>query len=564
MSTTMDTVKIESSADRMVDVEIGKESDETTVTTTESEASESGVCTMRRTLRYLAFGVGSVVFLFGVIIVASWLSPTQETKMHLEAVPETTTTTPKVAVEDYYASFTTPSADAGRYEGQASQTFGVMSSDGMFTNAMTTNSVTSASGSFGSATIENPTNGEAFGVIESQFQNNAPTGPVVANAAYKCGCSACTEEVLNTVILPVGRTCGDWIDFYPIYHAHETATEQEACRRVAFEYPYQCAMCDPSRCGLRAETFEPPSEWVPPVMEIAPRSAPAPKVAHEMYCFPPEGQRTTYPIWGGMELQVKESGEGLCGPGWNGFSSDTVKVAGDELTLMYANKVGSEVRVTLPNNQLFTYGTYSFSVKSVAVYDKARKVIDNMLPKDLVLGLFSWDDTEDYASHENWNHEVDIEISRWNVTDNADVQFLTQPPGFPQMYRFFSGEEGGTYDQGGHVYEFTWLPNRIDWNTNAGGGQTFSLTTERSLFGPTADLVQCMPSGNTEMRLNLWNMAGAFVPDGLRETDTVEVVIDDFSFIPSKTLFAKDGDYCSKHCQCATSSLCMNGICTAQ
>jgi hypothetical protein len=267
-------------------------------------------------------------------------------------------------------------------------------------------------------------------------------------------------------------------------------------------------------------------------------------------------------MWNGMKVQVKQDA-GVCGPGNNMFSNTTAYAKDGELYLTYANQQASEVRVTLPNRQVFGYGTYKFSVKSIQVLNEAGTVLDNKLPKDLTLGIFTWDDTDNYAVHENFNHEVDIEISRWDCEDNADVQFLVQPAGFPQMYRFFSGKKGATYDQNGHEFEFTWLPNRIDWATTAGGGQTFSLTTEEALYKKVPDFIQCMPSGYTEIRLNLWNVNGAEIPAGLSATDHVEVVIDKFSYVASEVAYAADGDFCSKSCQCGPASDCLNGRCTS-
>ena len=69
------------------------------------------------------------------------------------------------------------------------------------------------------------------------------------------------------------------------------------------------------------------------------------------------------------------------------------------------------MRVLLPQEEMpFHYGEYSFSVKSVQVIDGTTGVIveNGVLPVTLILGLFTWDATEDYARHENYNHEVDI------------------------------------------------------------------------------------------------------------------------------------------------------------
>eukprot|EP00978_Attheya_sp_CCMP212_P048125 scaffold475317_cov130-Attheya_sp.AAC.1 len=55
------------------------------------------------------------------------------------------------------------------------------------------------------------------------------------------------------------------------------------------------------------------------------------------------------------------------------------------------------------------------------------------------------------------------------------------------------------------------------------GGHTFHLKTEEELFKGVPDYVQCMPSVNTEVRMNLWNMLGAIQPAGLNARAKVEV-----------------------------------------
>jgi len=180
---------------------------------------------------------------------------------------------------------------------------------------------------------------------------------------------------------------------------------------------------------------------------------------------------------------------------------------------------------------------------------------------------------ESYAVHENYNHEVDIEISRWDCETNSDLQFLVQPPGFPQMHRLFTGDPTATrdekkYQQGGQVYEFTWNPAQIDWETTAGGAgdnSRFVLKTEEAVFREVDDFVQCLPDagGDMEVRLNLWNMLGAQQPAGLSFA-TVEVVIDNFSFQPSGTTHLPEGSVCSKHCQCEKGvAECIDRVCTA-
>jgi len=265
-------------------------------------------------------------------------------------------------------------------------------------------------------------------------------------------------------------------------------------------------------------------------------------------------------------VEVKE---GFCGPSTNTFSTNTVSVDNDELTLEF-KKVGniweaSEVRVILPDNEMpFPYGTYSFSIKSVSVLDASSTVISQVLPDNLILGLFTWDTTESYAIRENYNHEVDIEISRWNDPGAPDVQFLVQPYDDPNnpYPRSYSGATGNTYDQGGHVYDFLWNPGKVSWATDAGSGLNHSISTEDFVQNGNIDYVQCLPA-DVEVRMNLWNGDGNIAPSGLSDTERVAVVIDNFAFTPSGERFVAEGEYCSKHCQCSNdeSVACVEGRC---
>jgi hypothetical protein len=364
----------------------------------------------------------------------------------------------------------------------------------------------------------------------------------------RCGCADCTDEIWNT--LTAGYSCGARIDYLATYTS-EYPTEEDACRQVAgVEFPSACGPgCNPDRCDGR----------IPPVTpSLTPESS--------LYCFPEYAQRTRFEnVWGKYTVEVKEGTS--CGPGDNKFTTNTVSVVNDELKLQFKKGddgwEGSEVRVILPEEEMpYTYGTYSFSVKTVSVLDMdASTVIDTVLPQSLVLGLFTWDDTEIYAIHENWNHEVDIEISRWNIPGDPDAQFLVQPPKDPQYVRFYSGS-GSTYDQGGHVYDFTWNPGKVTWYTDAAGGKNHSYATEDAIFAGLNDYVQCLPA-DVEIRMNLWNMFGSVMPVGMSANQVVEVVIDDFSFTPSNLEYVMDGGYCTKPCQCDASSTCVSSICVA-
>ena len=352
--------------------------------------------------------------------------------------------------------------------------------------------------------------------------------------------------------------------------------EMEACAFVSAEFQSVCGpFCDPStcdgQCPLYAEPYTAPAET---------GSIESLSIQDAVYCFPKYNKRERYTnTFGGTYIiEAKDGQRGPCGPGDNAFTSDTVSydTATQELTLEY-KKIGSswkasEVRLLKSKTDpTFGYGTFTFSVKSVSVYDESNNVISSALPPDLVLGLFTWDTTEDYASHENWNHEVDVEISQWgDPTQYKDVQFLTQPhhprgPHFPD--RLSSGGLSATssaeFVQGGQAYGFTWEPNKISWYTTAGGGQSRVYSTQIAKEACAEDYIQCLPA-NVEVRLNLWDMNGSsdsFAPSvaSLSDETRVEVVIDSFDFIPSSMNHVPDGGGCSKHCQCGPSSICGTG-----
>jgi hypothetical protein len=396
--------------------------------------------------------------------------------------------------------------------------------------------------------------------------NNNPQEPT--KPAEHCGCYDCTEQVWNA--LADTLACGARI-IYVAGDIAEYPTEADACRLVAGEFPTICGpACNPDNCdGRDPSSSGDPADATQSAVAVS-EQEPIPPFTltpeSSIYCFPEYAQRTRYEdVWGKYTVEVKE---GItCGPADNAFTTDTVSLDSNELKLQFKKGdngwEGSEVRIILPEEEMpFIYGTYSFSVKGVVVLDASTSaVIDTVLPQSLVLGLTTWDDTEIDDIHENWNHEVDIQISRWNKPNNADTQFLVQPPESPQLYRFYSGL-GSTYNQGGHVYEFAWNPGKVTWYTDAAGGMNHSYATEDALFAGLNDYVQCLPA-DVEVRINLWNMFGNVLPIGMLDSEIVQVVIDDFSFTPSNLQYVLDGGYCTKHCQCDTSSMCVNGICTS-
>lgn len=390
-----------------------------------------------------------------------------------------------------------------------------------------------------------------------------PTDDFTING-LRCGCAECNDDAWNTDA--GGPTCGERISWLVRNEKSLYPSVNDACMQVADREFSQCSACNPAKCNGGSNDMYESSGKLPTQGTTADDgySEMTLSARTPLYCFPDFEKRTRWRnVWGKYTVEVKES-DALCGPSDNKFGTNTVSLADNNQIKLQFKKVGndwegSEVRVRLPEDQMpFVYGKYSYSIKSVQVIDaKNDAVIDDKLPPSLILGLFTWDATEDYAGHENFNHEVDIEISRWNIPGNEDLQFLVQPPGDPQMARFYSG--GGTsYKQGSRTLAFDWRPAEIEWFGDRGESHVYSSRTALAAGAP--DHTQCLPA-DMEIRMNLWHLFGTSTPSGMEDGHVVEVVIDDFTFTPSGLTEVEEGGVCTKDCQCGRSSSCTGNVC---
>ena len=407
----------------------------------------------------------------------------------------------------------------------------------------------------------------------------------------RCGCMECDENVWNTDADTF--TCGERISWLVRNKKDLYPSVKEACMQVAGREFGQCSGCNPVKCGSNTDESEDISP-MPIGLAGTGYTETTLTARTPLYCFLDFKERTRWRnVWGKYTVEVKESDQ-VCGPSNNKFTTNTVSLLDKNQLKLQFKKVGntweaSEVRVRLPEAQMpFLYGKFSFSVKSVEVIDIVTgDAIDNKLPPTLILGLFTWDDTEDYATHENFNHEVDIEISRWGKNHEEDLQFLVrlnlslnsptrvfsraivasrflffnppqvQPPGDEQMARFYSG--GGTsYKQGRRSFSFDWRPAEIEWFGDRGESHLYSAST--ALAAGVADHTQCLPA-DMAVRMNLWHLYGSSKPAGMANNHVVEVVIDNFAFAPNGLTVVPEGGVCTKDCQCGSSSRCASNMC---
>jgi hypothetical protein len=229
-----------------------------------------------------------------------------------------------------------------------------------------------------------------------------------------CGCNDCTLSVWNTAAerFDGDHTCGERITW--VNH-NMGVSEEDACVSVAGEFPTVCGKaCHPYRCDGRQVPYEVADEEFPvQAGDLTPET--------ELYCYPPAAQRQRWTgVWGNdFIMEAKEtvnSGFVTCDPGSNYFTTDRIAFDGQELTFELARDaatgrwMGAEVRLVLPD-AAFSYGAYEWSVPTIRIVDtRDGSVVPGPLPPGLVLGLFTWDSTEDFALRENRNHEVDVSI----------------------------------------------------------------------------------------------------------------------------------------------------------
>jgi hypothetical protein len=373
-------------------------------------------------------------------------------------------------------------------------------------------------------------------------------------AVIHCGCVECTDSVWNSAApsSTPEHTCGTRVT----YVQSTGKSYEDACRQIAGgtgvtgEFPAICGKCNPDKC----------------TKSDRPQSGLSPT---ELYCFKSSSQRKRWSnAWNKYDVEVKSSSS-LCDPNGNMFSDQTVGLTNSkELTLQF-KKVdgvwsGAEVRVLLPQaKQPYSYGTYSFRIKSVGVIDATTKqTIRKYLDPRLAIGVFTYDPTP--AAEGNYRNEVDIvEISQWGSSTGSDAQFTIQPPGLPHYYRFATGPNGSFNPGSGNWYNVTWNPTSVQWKTTANGGKSLTYTTAQALSQGKPDYIQCLPA-TTEIRLNLWNMGGTARPSTMSNNHVAQVVFDSFSFTPNYVVGVANGGTCSKPCQCVKSSTCVNNKCRAK
>ena len=193
------------------------------------------------------------------------------------------------------------------------------------------------------------------------------------------------------------------------------------------------------------------------------------------------------------------------GPGPNYFSnsSDNVRVDDDGMLHLKITKRDDKwycAEVVLQTSE--GYGTYSFITNSRI----------DQLDKNIVLGMFTWDNT----TTESANREFDIEYALWGLDSGDNGQFSVQPytiSGHTYAYTLVL-----TDNLSGH--RFTWWPGAITFECSR--NETFT-----DLVASWSFISSEVHNHNQEQaRINLWLDRGR-APSNSQEA---EVIIKRFQF----------------------------------
>ncbi len=212
----------------------------------------------------------------------------------------------------------------------------------------------------------------------------------------------------------------------------------------------------------------------------------------------------------GYIWKVKAS-ETPAGPGPNYFSDSPTDVWVDASGQLH-------LRIVYRNNRWYCTEIFSAVPMGYGIYTFTLTSRVDLLNMNVVLGLFTWDDTSPDYSH----REIDIEFSRWGEVTGDNAQFVVQPWSTAgNRHRF-----NMTLQANRSIHSFDWNAARIQFSSIQGDVPTpapGSLIESWQYTG--ADIP---PEGATNTRLNLWLLNGNPPSDG----QEVEVIVESFEFVP--------------------------------
>ncbi|MCY8234826.1 glycoside hydrolase family 16 protein [Priestia endophytica] len=216
----------------------------------------------------------------------------------------------------------------------------------------------------------------------------------------------------------------------------------------------------------------------------------------------------------GYEWITKDRMNSPIGPGPNYFNPNNAYVDQEgklHLKTTYNDTLKRWECAQATNVQSLGYGTYRF-------YIQGR--VDNLDPQ-VVLGLYTYDDTDDKYAH----REIDIEFSKWGNVDPTykNSQYVIQPHEKDGNVRRFETTLNGEST----THEFKWTPQEVYFRSLHGfykespsNGYIINEWTYKGVDVP--------PAGHETPRINLWLSDGKAPQNGKEH----EITIDKFEFDP--------------------------------
>ena len=214
----------------------------------------------------------------------------------------------------------------------------------------------------------------------------------------------------------------------------------------------------------------------------------------------------------GDQWEVKRS-ESPVGPGPNYFSDSDENVWLDrqgKLHLKISGRDGRWFCSEVVSRRSFGYGRYVFHLASRI----------DQLDKNVVVGLFTWDDEPEY-----FHREIDIEFAKWGEWAENNAQYTTWPATKPGKYHPFKVQLKDRYS----THLFNWRPEKISFRSLQ--GHSVTPPDDSYIVGSWVYAGEDIPPpGNENARINLWLFKGAPPSDGKE----VEIIISKFDSSPGK------------------------------
>ena len=275
-------------------------------------------------------------------------------------------------------------------------------------------------------------------------------------------------------------------------------------------------------CNITTGGIDETATWIiaflVPNGYIPPLCTPCCEIPPELYQYPYaqlKRKMSRIITFSGYEWEVKS----MCdieievGPGPNYFSDGEEDVWVDEdgrLHLKITNRNGKWYCTEVFTEASLGYGKYIFYVTGRV----------DQLDKNVVLGLFTWDD----IAPDHYYREMDIEFSRWGEeTNENNAQYVVQPWDDPENTYRFHMDLKDEYS----THFFLWNRDTL-YCQSLHGHPALPPAPEDIIESWTYSGNDIPPEGNENARINLWLFNGNCPSDG----KDVEIIIKSFEFIP--------------------------------